>query len=82
VAIGRLRLHDASGERVLVPFLRVVGRGWTTSLDEPGPAFLGRPVPPGRYRLRVLRGEQVAAEREVDVGPGRTTEVEIHLPRR
>jgi len=82
VAPVRLDLLDETGERIPARFIRVTDGGWTTSLDEPAPALLGRPVPAGRYRVRVRPEEGVTEDRQADVASGETVEVEVLLPRK
>lgn len=78
--VGRPRLFDLEGERLLLPFIRLMEQGWTTDCDEPGIVLLGVPIPTGRYRVVLQHGDDDPYyDREVDIERGKTTEIEVDL---
>ncbi|MCI0588975.1 MAG: carboxypeptidase-like regulatory domain-containing protein [Planctomycetes bacterium] len=57
---GDARVRDEAGEAVSDLFWGQDAKGeWWNPPPGPGPAVFGRPVPPGRYGIEILRGPQL-----------------------
>lgn len=81
VVPGRIDLLDDEGRRVWTCFLQdLEGDGFTTALERPLPALIGRPVPPGLYRVRVRRdGADPVVGEPFPIHAGETAEVSLRV---
>jgi hypothetical protein len=80
---GRLRLLDAEGRPVSTTFWRGEAGGWATDGYRLTPPFTSCVLPPGRYRVELLRARRPVAAGEVEVAGGAVTDLSLRsLPHR
>jgi hypothetical protein len=80
VAPRSVEIHDLKGRRLNNRFVRENPDGsYSERLNQATSVLLAHPLPPGRYRVLVFRGEEVVGEAEVPVNAGGTTDLEIRV---